>query len=60
MANLAITYGVLGRHQDALEKAREALRIMQATLPPSHFHVQTAQRLILQIEGDIACLASSR
>ena len=94
MGNLAATYSVLGRHQDALvmgEKtlefrrrvlpynhphigisclnlgiscrkvgdlhralqfAREALRIFQATLPPSHPHVKHAQQLVLRYEGD--------
>jgi hypothetical protein len=60
MNNLATMYVVLERSQDALEMARKALRIMQATMPPSHPRVQTAQRLIYKIEGDIACLTSRR
>jgi hypothetical protein len=96
MGNLAATYAVLGRHQDALamrEKtleferrvlpenhpdigvscfklcmschvvgdlpralqfSREALRIFQATLPPSHPHVKQAQQFVRGCEGDIA------
>jgi hypothetical protein len=38
----------------ALQFAREALRILQATLPPSHPHVTDAQQLVLRYEGDTA------
>ncbi len=34
---------IVGDITRALEMAREALRIYQATLPPSHPHVQNAQ-----------------
>ncbi len=96
MSKLALTYSVLGRHQDALvleekalefqrrvlpenhpligssclnisksyclvddfhraiERAREALRIFQAALPPSHPHVKMAQELVRRLEGSIA------
>ena len=35
----------------ALEMAREALRIYQATLPPSHAHVRTAQDNLLLLSS---------
>ena len=42
----------------ALQFAREALRIFQATLPPSHSHVTHAQQLVLRYEGDISARRS--
>jgi hypothetical protein len=52
MNNLAVWYATLGRHQDALQFAREALRILQATLPPSHPHVKKAQQFVRHCEVD--------
>jgi hypothetical protein len=60
MLNLVNSYFNLGRHQDALEKAYEAQRILQAALPPSHVHVQKVQQLIRLIEGIFARPASRR
>jgi hypothetical protein len=96
MGNLAISYSILGRHQDAIlmkektlefqrrvlpenhpdisrsclnlglsfsevgnlhrasECFREALRILQVTLPPTHSHVKMAQQLVREHEGDAA------
>ena len=52
--NLGIScYKVGGLHR-ALQFAREALRIFQATLPPSHPHVTQVQQLVLLCEGDTA------
>ena len=60
MLNLVNSYFILGRHQDALEKAYEAQRILQAALPPSHVHVQKVQQLIRLIEGIFARPVSRR
>jgi hypothetical protein len=57
ISKVANTYFDLRRHQDALERAREALRITRATLPPSHPQVTNTQQFIRQIEGVIARLA---
>jgi hypothetical protein len=38
----------------AQQFAREALRIFQSTLPPSHPHVKRAQLLVLLYEDDTA------
>ena len=52
--NISSSYGRAGDFHRAIERAREALRIFQATLPPSHPHIKTAQELVLKIEGNIA------
>ena len=52
--NIGSSYRQAGDFHRAVERAREALRILQAALPPSHPHVKTAQELVRQIEGDIA------
>ncbi len=52
--NISLSYGRAGDFHRATEKAREALRIWQAALPPSHPHVKMAQELVRGIEGDIA------
>jgi len=52
--NIGLSYRQAGDLHRAVERAREALRIFQATLPPSHPLVKTAQELVRQIEGDIA------
>ena len=50
--NISLSYRQAGDFRRAIERAREALRIWQATLPPSHPSVKTAQELVRQIEGD--------
>ena len=50
--NISLSYRQAGDFHRAIERAREALRIWQA-LPPSHPHVQMAQELVRQLEGDI-------
>ena len=52
--NLGISCHKVGDLHRALQFAREALRIFQATLPPSHPHVTHAQQLVLRYEGDTA------
>ena len=52
--NLGITCHKVGDLHRALQFAREALRIFQATLPPSHPLVTHAQQLVLRYEGDTA------
>ncbi len=52
--NLGISCRKVGDLHRALQFAREALRIFQATLPPSHPHVTHAQQLVLRFEGDTA------
>ena len=52
--NLGISCEIVGDLHRALQFAREALRIFQATLPPSHPHVTQAQQLVLLCEGDTA------
>ncbi len=52
--NLGISCRKVGDLHRALQFAREALRIFQATLPPSHPHVTHAQQLVLRYEGDTA------
>ena len=52
--NLGISCYKVGDLHRALQFAREALRIFQATLPPSHPHVTQAQQLVLLCEGDTA------
>ena len=52
--NLGNSCRKVGDLHRALQFAREALRIFQATLPPSHPHVTRAQQLVLLCEGDTA------
>ena len=52
--NISISYHRAGDFRRAIERAREALRIFQATLPPSHPHLKTAQELVRLIQVDIA------
>jgi hypothetical protein len=52
--NLSTCYRQIGNFHGAMQKARDALRIWQATLPPSHPHVQRAQERVLQIEDDLS------
>ncbi len=52
--NISLSYRQAGDFHRAIERAREALRILQAALPPSHSHVKTAQELVRQIESNIA------
>ena len=40
--NIGINYLKIGDMNRALQFAREALRVLQATLPPSHPHVKQA------------------
>jgi len=51
--NISSSYGQAGDFHRAIEKAREALRIWQAALPPSHPHVKMAQERVRQLEGNI-------
>ena len=52
--NMSSSYGKAGDFHRAIEKAREALRIWQAALPPSHPHVKMAQERVRKLEGSIA------
>jgi hypothetical protein len=52
--NIGINYFEVGDLHRALQFAREALRTLQATLPPSHPHVEQAQQLVRRCEGDAA------
>ena len=52
--NISLSYRQAGDFHRAMARAREALRIFQAALPPSHSHVKTAQELVRLIEGKIA------
>ena len=52
--NLCTSCHVVGDLPRALQFAREALRIFQATLPPSHPHVKRAQQFVRGCEDDIA------
>ena len=52
--NISLSYRQVGDFHRAIERAREALRIFQAALPPSHPHVKMAQERVRQIEGNIA------
>ncbi len=52
--NLCIGCRKVGDLHRALQFAREALRIFQATLPPSHPLFTQAQQLVLRCEGDTA------
>ena len=53
-SNLGISCHKSGDLHRALQFAREALRISQATLPPSHPLVTQAQHLVILCEGDTA------
>ena len=55
---LSFSYNQSGQYHRSLQFAREALRIFQATLPPSHPHVTQAQQLVLLCEGDISARRS--
>jgi tetratricopeptide (TPR) repeat protein len=50
--NLGYNFVIAGDLLRALHFAREALRILQATMPPSHPHVKQAQELALLCEGN--------
>jgi len=50
--NLGAGCANVGNMHRALPLTREALRIFQATLPPSHPHVIYAQQLVRHYEGD--------
>ncbi len=52
--NVGFSCYKVGDLHRALQFAREALRIFQATLPPSHPHVKQAQQLVRGCEGDAA------
>ena len=52
--NLGISCRKVGDLHRALQFAREALRIFQATLPPSHPLFTQVQQLVLRCEGDTA------
>jgi hypothetical protein len=51
--NISCSYCQAGDFHRATERAREALRIFQAALPPSHPLVEQAQKLVCQLERDI-------
>ena len=55
--NISLSYGRAGDFHRAIERAREALRILQATLPLSHPRIGQIQNLVRQIEGDIQTIA---
>jgi hypothetical protein len=48
--NLSFSYMTSGSLPRALECAREALRIWQASLPPGHEDVAKAQSLVRRLE----------
>ena len=48
--NLSFSYKTSGSLPRALECAREALRIRQASLPPGHQHVAKAQSRVRRLE----------
>ena len=48
--NLSFSYKTSGSLPRALECAREALRIWQASLPPGHEHVALAQSRVRLLE----------
>ena len=48
--NLSFIYATSGSLPRALECAREALRIWQASLPPGHEHVALAQSRVRRLE----------
>ena len=49
--NISVIYSQVGDFLQAIDMAREALRIFQAALPPSHSHVQMAQQHLHQLEN---------
>jgi hypothetical protein len=49
--NMSQSYFQARNFHLAIERAREALRIFRATLPPSHPHVEQAQELVRITEG---------
>ena len=48
--NISVIYSQVGDFLQAIDMAREALRIFQAAFPPSHSHIQTAQQHLHQLE----------
>ena len=48
--NISCSYETSGSLPRALECAREALRIRQASLPPGHEHVAAAQSQVRRLE----------
>ena len=48
--NLSFSYETSGSLPRALECAREALRIWQASLPPGHEHVALAQSQVRRLQ----------
>jgi hypothetical protein len=48
--NISASYTATGSLPRALECAREALRIWQASLPPGHENVADAQSLVRRLE----------
>ena len=48
--NISASYTATGSLPRALECAREALRIWQASLPPGHEHVALAQSQVRRLE----------
>jgi hypothetical protein len=48
--NLSVSYATSGSLPRALECAREALRIRQASLPPGHEDVAGARSLVRRLE----------
>ena len=51
--NLSASYRQSGNLHRAVEAARQAARIFQLTLPPSHPNLQNAQKRVREIEDDI-------
>ncbi len=52
--NISSSYGLAGEFHRAIDRAREALRIFQAALPPSHPHVKMAHDHVRMFEGALA------
>jgi hypothetical protein len=52
--NLGLSFSEIGDSHRALKCFREALRILQVTLPPTHPHVAMAQQLVREHEDDTA------
>jgi hypothetical protein len=48
--NISFSYETSGSLPRALECAREALRIWQASLPPGHEHIALAQSQVRRLE----------
>jgi hypothetical protein len=48
--NISLCYHQVGDLHRAIERAREALRIWQVALPPSHPHVKMAQEQVHKLE----------